>query len=488
MGQWKEIELENIATLDDALVVIKALLGEVAKEREEKSELLRQNQELCERVAKLEEEVAVLKKNSSNSSKPPSSDITKPKHEQRQPGKRKRGGQKGHKGVKREMLPPEEVDDIEKVPSLEHCPDCCAKLLEEEHSEVLIQQSIELPEKPVVVTEYHRHGKLCPCCDVYHYPGLPDGVLEGQLFGSSLQALVGYMKGNIGASYTELQEFCRDVLKISVSRSMLCNVIARVSKALKVPYTELGEAAKDEKRFNIDETGWKDSGERYWVWVFCNQLIAYFVISKTRGSKVLKEVLGETFPGAITSDFYGAYIGYTNHKLQLCLAHLIRDIKFLTTLSDPQSREFGEEVLDYFRDLFKLWHNREHDPPEKFQKRAERLKRKLFTFLTATELKKGKALTLKKRMMRQMDNLFRFVHNPELYQPTNNAAEQVLRHTVRIRRQTQGSRSHAGRDWNARIMTVLGTCKKQQRSSWDFIKDAVDALHFDKDFPTLLPA
>jgi len=188
----------------------------------------------------------------------------------------------------------------------------------------------------------------------------------------------------------------------------------------------------------------------------------------------------------INSDFYGAYIGYASHGLQLCLAHLIRDIKFLTTLSDHQSQEFGEIVLDYFRDLFKLWHKREELPPDKLQEKADRLKRKLFTYLTNTQLEKGKALTLKKRLMRQWDNLFRFIYNPELYQPTNNAAEQAVRHAVRIRSQTQGSRSLAGREWNARIFTVLGTCKKQRRSPWNFIKKAIEAQYFNKDFPTLL--
>jgi transposase len=321
---------------------------------------------------------------------------------------------------------------------------------------------------------------------MYYYPPLPEGVMEDQLFGASLQALIGYMKGNLGASYTELQEFCGEVLQITVSRSMLCNVVSRVSKALKVPYDELGEAIREEKSLNIDETGWKDSGSKYWVWVFCNQLIAYFVISGSRGRKVLKEVLGETFGGAIISDFYNAYIGYTSNGLQLCLAHLIRDIKFLTTLECPESKQFGETVLGYFRDLFKLWHSRGHDPPKIFQKKADRLKRKLFTYLTKTDLEKGKALTLKKRIMRQWDNLFRFVNNPQLYQPTNNTAEQTVRHTVRIRRQTQGSRSQVGRDWNARIMTVLGTCKKQGRSSWTFIKQALEAQFLNNDFPTLL--
>lgn len=481
MEQTKEINLETIQTLNDALAAIMVLLAE-------NTELRKQNEELGGRVAKLEEEVAVLKKNSSTSSKPPSSDITKPQHQQRQPGKRKRGGQRGHRGVKRELLPAEEVDEVVVLPALESCPECCRRLSEEGEPEVLVQQSIELPEKPVSVKEYHRHGRFCPCCDVYYYPPLPDGVLEDQLFGSSLQALIGYMKGNLGASYSELQEFCKDVLQISVSRSMLCNTVARVSKAISTPVDELGEAIKEEKTLNIDETGWKDSGNKYWVWVFCNQLIAYFVISNTRGSKVLREVLGETFGGAIISDFYSAYIGYASNGLQLCLAHLIRDIKFLTTLKCLQSKEFGETVLEHFRDLFTLWHNRGSDPPENFQANADRLKQKLFTYLTNSALEKGKAHTLKKRVLRQWDNLFRFIYNPELYQPTNNAAEQAVRHTVRIRRQTQGSRSQEGRDWNARIMTVLATCKKQRRSSWKFIKDSIEAQYFNRTFPTLLPS
>ena len=384
------------------------------------------------------------------------------------------------------MLPAEEVDEVVKIPAPQSCPKCCGQLSEGEVPEVLVQQSVELPQKPVKVTEYHRQGKFCPCCNAYYYQSLPAGVLEDQLFSPFLQALIGYMKGNLGASYTELQEFCKDVLQISVSRSMLCNTVVRVSNAIKTPVDELGEAIKVEKTLNIDETGWKDSGSKYWVWIFCNKLIAYFVISKTRGSKVLREVLGDTFGGVIISDFYNAYIGYASNGLQLCLAHLIRDIKFLATLKCPQSRKFGEIVLAYFRDLFKLWHNKGKDPPEEFQAKANRLKRSLFTYLTNTDLEKGKALTLKKRVMRQWDNLFRFVYNPELYQPTNNAAEQVVRHTVRIRRQTQGSRGQSGRDWNARIMTVLATCKKQGRSSWSFIKDSLQARYFNQAFPTLL--
>ncbi len=189
---------------------------------------------------------------------------------------------------------------------------------------------------------------------MYHYPKLPEGVIEGQLFGVRLQALIGYMKGALGASYTELELFCRDVLGVEVSRGMLCDVVNRTSDALEVPYEELKDSIPQQKRLNIDETGWRDSGKGHWVWVFCNQLIAFFTISASRGSQVLREVLGENFGGAITTDFFSAYISYANEKQQFCLAHLIRDIKFLITLPDKNTQVFGEKLLKYFRSLFKL--------------------------------------------------------------------------------------------------------------------------------------
>lgn len=56
---------------------------------------------LLQRIQVLEEKIARLERNSTNSSKPPSTDITKPKEEQRRPGERKIGGQPRHRGKQR---------------------------------------------------------------------------------------------------------------------------------------------------------------------------------------------------------------------------------------------------------------------------------------------------------------------------------------------------------------------------------------------------
>lgn len=478
----EEQTISSIRTLDEAIALIRVMLNRIS-ELESEVVLLRQEN------VRLKEEVAVLKKDSSTSSKPPSSDITSAAEKNKSKRKRKRGGQKGRKASFRALLPKEEVDEFVElsVPETD-CPDCGSNFSESTEPKVLVQQTAELPQRPIHITEYTRAGKWCESCQQWHYAALPDGVIEGQFFGPRLQSLIGYMKGNLGASYTELSQFCQDVLKVEVSRGMLCKVVERVSKAIKPPYEQLKESVPKQEKLNIDETGWKDSGNKLWAWIFCNDIIAFFVIASSRATQVLRDVLGESFDGAITSDFYSAYICFANKQQQFCLAHLIRDVKFLTTLPDPASKEFGTQLLKYFRKFFKLWHSRAEYPPGEMQKKADRLKRKMYTYLIDTKLPKGKAATLKKRIITRWEGLFKFFDNPALYQPTNNNAEQTLRHLVRIRRHTQGSKSPMGQLWNARIMTVLETCRKQNRSPWEFILQAVHASHFGSPAPSLVPS
>jgi len=442
---------------------------------------------LLQRIQVLEEKIARLEKNSTNSSKPPSSDITKPDHEQRKPGERKIGGQAHHPGKSRNLIPPEKVDRREPVAALDKCPECGEALVLPQEPKELVDQTIELKAKPLEAIEYHRPGRWCNKCNMMHYPPLPEGVLEGQLCGPRLQALIAYMKGNLGASYTELSQFFSEALGLEISRGALCDIIKRTSSALEIPCQELQTQIPKQTRLNIDESGWYDCGKRYWVWLFCTESVALFSIQRSRGCKVLEEILGQTFQGAIISDFYSAYVKYANAVQQFCLAHLIRDIKFLTILPDPLTQNFGKDVLRCFQLIFEHWHHRDKVTQQVFLKRSEKTQRRLFMLLTKALLPKGEALTMKKRLLKHWDSLFRFIHMPTLLQPTNNLAEQTMRFVVRIRRQTQGTRSEWGRIWCGRIMSVIATCRKQARSSWSFLLQAIKAKNFGSNFPSLLP-
>lgn len=463
----EEISISKVAeikTLEEALEVIIYLLKE--------------NHHLRERIA-------VLEKNSNTSSKPPSSDIVKQPSEQRQPGVRKSGAQPGHKGHFRKKLSADKVDDTKEF-HLEVCPECGEDKLEDEITENLrVQQVAELPERSIVVTEYRMHGRFCPCCGIVQYPKLPEGIIPNQVMGTRLLSLIGYMKGNMSISLSELQQFLRYVIGLTISQGTIGNAIFRVSDALAKPYDEVAKQLQKQESLHVDETGWKDCGKKLWVWLFCSGALAFFTIQNSRGCKVLKQVLGETFPGAITSDFYSAYVCYANALQQFCLAHLIRDIKFLTTLPCLATVEFGNSMLAQFKQVFALWHNRSSYEPDYFVRDVNIIKHDILTLISGS-IPAGKATTMQRRLLKHWDSIFRFLAHPELLQPTNNLAERTLRHLVKMRRVSQGSRGTKGQLWVSRIMTVLETCKKQNRNPWEFIQLAVNSHFFNIPAPTLV--
>ncbi|MCC6933205.1 MAG: transposase [Deltaproteobacteria bacterium] len=159
---------------------------------------------------------------------------------------------------------------------------------------------------------------------------------------------------------------------------------------------------------------------------------------------MLKEILGEAFNGAITSDFYSAYVCYANLKQQFCLAHLIRDIKFLTTLPASETNEYRETLLGFSRSLFSIWHEHGSGPPDVLQKKVKRIQRKMFTFLIGAKLTDKLAINIKIRITNHWNSLFRFVDYPNLIQPTNNDAERSLLPLIRIRKVSQGTRVDNG--------------------------------------------
>ncbi len=459
------------------------LEAQLARDDARIATLEKQVTELLEQNAKLVEQVARLSKNSSNSSKPPSSDIVKPPRDNRSKKRRHQGGQVGHPGMNRQPFTSDQIDRTLELPA--GACDCGCRRRGKKLDLARIHQFAELRDDPLIVTEYCLHGYVCPRCGQIVWAKLPEGVIEGQLFGPRLQALIGYMKGSLHASYSGLEAFCCDVLNIDISRSHLCNVIARVNEALAAPYEELQEHIPTEPVLNIDETGWKDKGVKYWIWAFCTPVLSFFCIAKSRSSKVLEEVLGKMYAGTIVSDFFSAYVKYASTLQQFCLAHLIRDIKFLTTLPKKKDQAFGDALLIQFRKLFHFWHLRDKIPKDQFDRRMLRIKKRILA-LSAQEGLPPKSATLAKRFSKHGDAIFRFLFDPSV-PPTNNIAEQTLRQSVIDRRITQGSRSLMGRQWNARIWTVLDTCRKQGHSAWQFLQDALWAHYFQTPAPSLLP-
>jgi transposase len=443
-----------------------------------------------ERIAQLEQQLAAARKNSSTSSKPPSSDIVKPKKPRGKGGKkRKRGGQPGHPRHERPEFPPEMVGEFF-CHTLDACPDCGGELRFSRQADPRVVQQAEMIAPPLWVTEHKMLAYWCPHCRQVHYAPMPEMVAKTGLFGPRLTTLVAFMKGVCHASFSTIRKFLRDVVGIKVSRGYLAKLIAKVTEWLTPAYEELLARLASEAFLNVDETGHKENAKKFWTWCFRAELFTLFRIKPSRGSEVLIETLGEEFNGVLGCDYFGAYRKYMRQfdvLVQFCLAHLIRDVKFLTTLSDKKQKAYGERVREALRDLFAVIHRREKLSETGFARKLEAARAEVIRVAT-TRVPPGKyAQNLAARFHKHGEAYFQFITTPGI-DPTNNLAEQAIRFVVIDRRITQGTRSETGRRWCERIWTTVATCAQQGRSVFAFLLESVEAHLHGVPPPSLLPA
>ena len=355
--------------------------------------------------------------------------------------------------------------------------------------EARVVQQVEIVERPVEIVEHRAEACWCRRCrKVVHAP-LPAAVRKGGLLGAQLTALVGYLKGVCHASFSTIRKFFRDVLNIPISRGQLAKVIGKVSAALGHAYEELRWRLPEEPRLNVDETGHKDNGKAHWTWCFRAEWYTLFKIDSSRGSEVLIEMLGREFNGVLGCDYFSAYRKYMKEfsvEVQFCLAHLIRDVKFLIGLPDKLTRVYGERVLDALRALFRVIHRRETMTPERFQRALEKARGDVIAAALWAP-RRRQAQNLAQRFRLHGEAYFRFITTPGV-EPTNNLAEQAMRFVVIDRRITQGTRSERGRQWCERIWTTIATCTQQGRSAFEFLHDTITAHFHGRLTPSLLPS
>ena len=317
--------------------------------------------------------------------------------------------------------------------------------------------------------------------------------MKSGLVGPRLTGLIGYLKGACHMSFSSIRKFLCDVVKVTISRGQLQKLIAKVSDSLANPYEELLKLLPQEETLNVDETGHKDNGRRMWTWCFRASLFALFKISPSRGSQVLLDVLGEEFDGTIGCDYFSAYRKYMrlneNVTVQFCLAHLIRDVKFLVDHPNSKNRAYGRRVLEAIRSLFGVIHRREEMTEAGFSRRLQAVGKELQRQATYRVPQVKESQNLANRFRKHGEQYLHFITTPGV-EPTNNLAEQAIRFVVIDRKpfcqkRGQGSRSEAGQKWLERIWTVTATCAQTGRSVFDFLADAVLANFQGQSAPSL---
>jgi len=444
---------------------------------------------LREEVQRLREEMAVLREqlgqNSTNSSRPPSTDPPGTPKRSRPSSGRRPGGQWGHAGVSRELKPLAEVKEVIPVKP-ERCAHCDQEL-EGEDPDPQRHQVTEIPPLVAETVEYQLHTLRCPGCGTETCAELPVGVAKGA-FGSRVQAMVAAMSGHYHLSKRQIEELLEDFFGVELGLGSVWALEQATSEVLKEPVEEAHGAVREQDGANLDETGWREGTKRGWLWVAVTAAATVFLIRLSRGGKVAKELLGETFGGIVGSDRWSGYGWIDPARRQVCWAHLLRDFAAWVERGGEGQR-IGQALLEEAQRMFSWWY-RVRDGTmsrEEFQEKMKEVQVRVGELLReGCACDQAKTAGTCRKILEVEESLWTFVR-VEGVEPTNNAAERAVRPGVLWRKGSFGTQSAAGSRFVERMMTVVATLKQQRRNVLGYLTAACEASLRGEKAPSLLP-
>lgn len=452
--------------------------------------LWQQVQTLQAQVTILQAEVAQLReqlgRNSQNSSQPPSSDApSAPPRVPRAPSGRKAGGQSGHIGHGRKLVPVEQVQHVIDLKPTQ-CHDCGALLLGEDPQPVR-HQVADLPRVEPEVTEYRQHTLTCLACGVQTQAACPPEVTTGS-FGPRVQATVGYLTGRLGASQRDVEEVLHTIFHLDLGLGSISAQEDQVSAALAEPVQAAQTYVQDQLVKNVDETSWREKTKRAWLWISTTPLVTVFLVLATRGTKGAQQILGSTVQSVVGSDRWSGYTWLDPQRRQLCWAHLKRDFQALVERGG-ESERIGRALLEQVEKMFGLWHRVRDGTLSRadFQTAMQPIQ-----IAVGDLLREGAALACDKtrhtcaNLLKLEVALWTFVRI-EGVEPTNNSAERGLRRAVLWRRRSFGTQSADGSRFVERVLTAVTTLRQQNRDVLDYLTEACAAAMRGDKAPSLLP-
>lgn len=386
--------------------------------------------------------------------------------------KRKRPNRKPRKGAGNR--PKNQIPSSEQKAVVNTC-DLCGKDLStqpplESTNERIIEDIIAPPEE-TVVTLVTQQKKYCADCQQVT-TAKSDLALPRADMGLNATVLVCYLWVALCLPYTKISEYLKTFYKLSVSTSGLSRHVIRVAAIMKEVHAEILKDIKQGAILHADETGWRVRGRNWWLWVFGTPDTAYFTVDKTRGSAVVRRVLGEIFFGVLVVDGWSAYM-YLLCEQQSCLSHLFRKVrKFRDAF--PHLTDVVKFYLKFrriIRDGEKLQQNRDQLGELVFQRRLKRLNKRLANLLLWPE--PGEVLKeIIKKVQRQQPRILTFVEHPDV--PFhNNYAEYLIRIGVLKRKISGGSVSAEGAESYAILLSIYVTCKLRAISFPKYLKESM---------------
>jgi transposase len=442
---------EEIAELK---ILVSKLTNRVGELEEENYKLKEENRRLTKENIELKDRLGL---NSTNSSLPSSRDLYKIKKAMKEPSGKNPGGQKGHIGITRNRMVPDEIVTIN--PEEQYC--ICGGAIALAKMPQIIQK-IEMPPIKPHVTEYRLYKGRCSCCRKRYHSHLPEGVTP-DLLGPRLKTIITSLTAMFKGSKREVQEVLQNMFGVKIALGTVSNTEHRVSHCCKGAYDTLVTEIRESQQTHADETGHKNKGVRHWAWLLTHTKTTVLFLRRSRAMKEIKQILPE-FKGLLISDRYGAYNCFGQKNRQLCWAHLLRDFERIAhsahlsvSVCGRYLRHTAQEVFALHKALKKktitllLFHRRMC----KLRKRLLHNMKKLLQIDDVPRVHNTAKLMIKAEPM-----MWTFLRDPLGIPLTNNAAERQIRPFVVYRKKFFFTWSDRGDRFLERLISLHLTWKQ----------------------------
>lgn len=460
----------------------------------------------AEVLAALRQEVAELRarleRDSSDSSKPPASGHPHAAPKYPKAGKRtgrKRGGQPGHPGTTRAVVPLEETTAV--VACVPMTCGYCAQELPAEAAVTepapLREQVWELPPLQWEITEYQRHARTCRRCGRRTWGERPREAPEGCL-GFRAQAALALLTGGVQLSRRAALTLTQELLGLRLSLGTLSRVEATLTAALAEPYAEVARAVAAAPVVYCDESPWREPGQKPWLWSAstgdCSAAgspgASLFRIASTRDTAAFRALLAPNPRQIKVTDRYAVYVhALTEMEHGICWAHLAREFLYWSTRLG-EAGTVGRWLVAETEKLFAHWHLFRSGALDRATL-ARRLEPVRAAVRTALRWGAGRQIPqlsgLCKNLLAREETLWTFVR-VEGVEPTNNTAERAVRPGVLWRKSSLFTQSERGREYVARMLTARTTLRRHGGNLLEFLTEALRRHRAGESPPRLLPA
>jgi len=436
----------------DIQTVVSVLVKELSNLKQQVEKLTKENTELRERLSRYEHP-----KDSHNSNLPSSKDPLCKKNNVnlRANSDRKSGGQKGHTGKSLEMQAPDNVEILFPY----YCTSCGRNLSDIPGESIDCRQQIDIPPVHPIVTEYRRIRKVCTCSHS-NVPEFPSTVTAAVCYGPNLQAMVTYLSVCQHIPYKRMTRMLDEVFGVSPSEGTVKNILSRMEQRLTFAYENIRKRLLQSPVVGVDETGTSVSGRTLWSWVWQNERLTYIAGGHSRKKEVFSALMPEGMPESIlVSDCYSPYFNVNVKDHQICTAHILRELIYLSELyaQHPWSEQMAALIREAIH-LKKTTSGKIDDTSiqQRFQTLLNQRVENAYT----------KIRTLQKRLIKYRDFLFRFLEY-EWVPPDNNASERAIR-VFKVKLKVSGFfKSNEGAQRFALLHSIADTARKNNCSPFN---------------------